>query len=137
MYKNMFMGIFFIFCIAIFTSCIKNVDGVLIVKAKDVDGSYQNEKKIEDTERFLKAYGIFQNVNWQNAKLDVAKNPDYVLTFKIDNPSSNDSKLANKNIEIWLDKDKKTATIYIDKDSRKGTLFEKDMEALEFLFTNS
>ncbi|ANN35829.1 hypothetical protein A9498_31215 (plasmid) [Bacillus thuringiensis serovar coreanensis] len=134
MNKNVFIGFIAVLCIAIFTGCIKNGDGILIVKAKDVNGSYQNENKIEDKERYLKVYKIFQNIDWKNAKLDVAKEPDYILEFKIDNPSSDDSKIVNKDIEIWLDRDKKTATIYIDKDSKKGTLFEKEMKELEFLW---
>ncbi|PGK76504.1 hypothetical protein [Bacillus thuringiensis] len=134
MNKNVFIGFIVVLCIAIFTGCIKSGNGILLVKAKDFNGSYQNENKIEDKERYSKAYKIFQNLDWKNAKLDVTKKPDYILEFKIDNPSSDDSKIANKDIEIWLDRDKKTATIYIDKDSKKGTLFEKEMKELEFLW---
>jgi len=87
---------------------------------------YEVYKKIEDDETVQTVLDILSNVSWENAKVEMSRQPDYkILTMNIDRAVSYEP----VTYAIWISP-KKNIQVIIEGQSKYGKVIEADSKKL-------
>lgn len=107
---------------------VKNIENNLNLHlSKPESQSCTVYKKIEDNETVKSVMGILLNVQWENAKVEMSRQPDYkFLTVNIDPTVSYEP----VTYAIWLSPNKDTLEVIIEGNSKYGKVSKVNTKEL-------
>ncbi|MFB5284654.1 hypothetical protein [Peribacillus sp. Hz7] len=125
------IGIISIF-IAGCSNVIKNEEQNIEVQKRIGDeNKYENFKEITNNEQVQKVKEILDDIDWKNAKVDMARPADYRFFFQFKNPEI-EAKAAL--YELWISPNKDKVELVIDAESKYIQLDKKNsVELFEIL----
>ncbi len=130
--KKMRLLLFFIAIISLFAAGCSNGTAaggktIEVLKRTDDGTQYEDFKVITDGEQVKKAEEIVNDLDWENAKVDMARPADYQFSFP--NP---EAKVAL--FELWVSPNKDKVELVIDAESKYIQLDKnKSAELFEIL----
>ncbi|WP_102349047.1 hypothetical protein [Bacillus sp. Marseille-P3661] len=114
-YLIAFIGIISIF-VAGCSNAIENAEQNIEVQKRIVDDfKYKDTKEITNNEQVQKAKEILDEIDWENAKVNMVRPADYRFVFQFENPE-----LEAKAVlyELWISPNKDKVEIVIDTQSK-------------------
>ena len=121
-YLITFIGIILIF-IAGCSDVINNEEQKIEVQMRIGDeNNYEDFKEITDHEQVKKVQKILDDIDWKNAKVDMARPADYIFYFQFNNPEIEAKAVL---YELWISPNKDKVELVIDAQSKYSQLDKK------------
>ena len=121
-YLITFMGLILIF-IAGCSDGINNEEQKIEVQMRIGDeNNYEDFKEITDHEQVKKVQKILDDIDWKNAKVDMARPADYIFYFQFNNPEIEAKAVLYK---LWISPNKDKVELVIDAQSKYSQLDKK------------
>ncbi|MFJ8460652.1 hypothetical protein ACIQ57_16140 [Lysinibacillus xylanilyticus] len=121
-YLITFIGMIFIF-IAGCSDVINNEEQKIEVQMRIGDeNNYEDFKEITDHEQVQKVQKILDDIDWENAKVDMARPADYIFYFQFKNPEIEAKAVLYK---LWISPNKDKVELVIDAQSKYSQLDKK------------
>lgn len=121
-YLITFIGMILIF-IAGCSDVINNEEQKIEVQMRIGDeNNYEDFKEITDHEQVQKVQKILDDIDWENAKVDMARPADYIFYFQFKNPEIEAKAVLYK---LWISPNKDKVELVIDAQSKYSQLDKK------------
>jgi len=120
-YLITFMGLILIFIAG--CSDVRNEEQKIEVQMRIGDeNNYEDFKEITDHEQVQKVQKILDDIDWKNAKVDMARPADYIFYFQFKNPKIEAKAVLYK---LWISPNKDKVELVIDAQSKYSQLDKK------------
>lgn len=110
-----FLGIISIFIAGCSNSLENEEQSIVVQKRIGDDYNYENFKEITNNEQVQTVRQILDDINWENAKVDMVRPADYRFGFQFKNPNL-DAKMVS--YELWISPNKDKVELVIDAESK-------------------
>ncbi|MGE7943848.1 hypothetical protein ACQKNB_17355 [Lysinibacillus xylanilyticus] len=115
------MGLILIFIAG--CSDVRNEEQKIEVQMRIGDeNNYEDFKEITDHEQVQKVQKILDDIDWENAKVDMAHPADYIFDFQFNNPEIEAKAVLYK---LWISPNKDKVELVIDAQSKYSQLDKK------------
>lgn len=110
-----FIGILLIFITGCSNPIIKEEQNIEVQKRIGDENKYEDFKVITNSEQVQRVKGILENIDWENAKVEMIRPPDYRFAFYYKNP-----KIEAKAVlyELWISPNKDKVELVINAESK-------------------
>jgi hypothetical protein len=123
----------FLFLVA---GCVNGVENeeqkIEVQKRIGEENKYEDFSEVTDNEIVQKVKKILDDVDWEIAKVDMARLADYRFVFQFKNPEIEAKAVL---YELWVSPNKDKVEIVIDAESKYTQLNEKDSAVLFGILT--
>ncbi|WP_010676638.1 hypothetical protein [Bacillus timonensis] len=110
------------------SGCAKNEEQIIDVQKRvGEENNYEDFHKISDHELVQKVKEIVRDVDWEMAKVEMARPADYRFAFQFKNPNAEAKAVL---YELWISPNKDKVELVIEAESKYAQLNEKDSAAL-------
>ncbi|MEK4628788.1 hypothetical protein MKZ17_11330 [Solibacillus sp. FSL R7-0682] len=130
-YLTVFIGIISIFLVGCSNEIETEEQYITIQKRVGDENKYEDFKEITDNEQVQKVKDILNDIDWENAKVNMAYPADYRFIFQFKNP-----KIEAKAVlyELWVSPNKDKVELVIDAGNKYVQLnTSKSAELFEIL----
>ncbi|WP_223556736.1 MULTISPECIES: hypothetical protein [Lysinibacillus] len=104
-------------------SDVRNEEQMIEVQMRIGDeNNYEDFKEITDHEQVQKVQKILDDIDWENAKVDMAHPADYIFYFQFNNPEIEAKAVL---YELWISPNKDKVELVIDAQSKYSQLDKK------------
>lgn len=133
---NKILSIFILLSLAIMIGCsndIKNNENKIVVKKQvNKTDKYEFYKEIEDSERIKNINEILNDINWENAMVNMVRPADYLFHFK----NTKEIEKSNELIyALWISPSNEKIELLIDSEVKYAQLDKEKSEELFELLT--
>ncbi len=95
------------------------------------ENNYEDFKVVTNNEQVQKASEIIDNIDWEKAKVDMARPADYTFSFQYKNPEIEAKAVL---FELWISPNKGEVELVIDAESKYAQLNQdKSTELYEII----
>ncbi|MFS0639163.1 hypothetical protein AB1K84_25145 [Mesobacillus foraminis] len=118
------------------TGCVNGVENeeqkIEVQKRVGEENKYEDFNEVTDNKIVQKVKKILDDVDWEIAKVDMARLADYRFVFQFKNPEIESKAVL---YELWVSPSKDKVEIVIDAESKYTQLNEKDSAVLFGILT--
>lgn len=130
-YLFAFIGIISIFIVGCSNVINTEEQYVEVQKRIGDENKYEDFREITDNEQVQKVKDILNDIDWENAKVDMAQPADYRFIFQFENPEIEAKAVS---YELWISPNKDKVELVIDAESKYIQLDKsKSAELFEIL----
>ncbi|MGX2959606.1 hypothetical protein JNUCC23_10115 [Peribacillus sp. JNUCC 23] len=123
-----FFGIISIFIVGCSNTLENEEQSIKVQKLIGDEYNYEDFKEIINSEQVIKAKEVLNDIDWENAKVEMERPPDYRFGFQYKNP---DIEAKAVLYELWISPNKDKVELVIDAESKYAQL-DKNKSAILF-----
>lgn len=106
---------------------------IKVQKRIEDDHNYEDAKEITNNKQVQQAKEIVEEINWENAKVDMVRPADYRFGFQFKNPEVEAKAVL---YELWISPNKDKVELVIDAESKYIQLDKNKSEELFKILTS-
>ena len=110
-----FIGIISIFIVGCSDTTETYEQYIKVQKRVGNENKYEDFKEITDNEQVQKVKDILDDIDWENAKVNMAHPPDYTFVFQFKNPEIEAKAVL---YELWVSPNKDKVELVINAESK-------------------
>ncbi|MFJ7976759.1 hypothetical protein ACIQZI_13835 [Peribacillus sp. NPDC096379] len=123
-----FFGIISIFIVGCSNALENEEQSIKVQKLIGDEYNYEDFKEIINSEQVIKAKEVLNDIDWENAKVEMERPSDYRFGFQYKNP---DIEAKAVLYELWISPNKDKVELVIDAESKYAQL-DKNKSAILF-----
>ncbi len=123
-----FFGIISIFIVGCSNTLENEEQSIKVQKLIGDEYNYEDFKEIINSEQVIKAKEVLNDIDWENAKVEMERPPDYRFGFQYKNP---DIEAKAVLYELWISPNRDKVELVIDAESKYAQL-DKNKSAILF-----